>query len=235
MTRKPHDEVGRLGTHFRLFADMARESVPQAQDANDRMLNAYATAETMKPPESDVHLERASEEHLILARHAFSAVVFSAMALESFIYDYAASYLGDRYVKSHLDSMNLKSKWTVVPELVCGTPIPADLHAFALLGRLIKNRNTLIHWKTRPMSATAENATPPKRGGDTHDRRPVSIHGRSGTRTTRELDAIPLSSNTDKLDAATDAITSIDELARALDELDPNSSACILLGVPQTS
>lgn len=51
-------------------------------------------------------------------------IVFCAMSLEAAIYDYAAWHLGDTYVQSHLDKLDLLSKWLVVPRLITGRAIP---------------------------------------------------------------------------------------------------------------
>lgn len=76
-------------------------------------------------------------------------VVFSAMYLEAFIYDYAASCLGDGYVQSHLDKLDMVSKWLVVPRLVTGKQISKDSQAFEALRFLHKSRNSLVHLKSK--------------------------------------------------------------------------------------
>ena len=80
---------------------------------------------------------------------AISVVVFSAMYLEAFIYDYAAICLGDRYVRAHLDKLDLISKWLVVPRLTTGKQINKESQAFESLRLLNKNRNTLVHLKSK--------------------------------------------------------------------------------------
>jgi len=81
-------------------------------------------------------------------KNAVIAIVFSAMYLEAFIYDYAAISLGDKYVKDHLDRLDLVSKWILVPRLVTGKEISKSDHAFEALKKLNSARNSLVHLKS---------------------------------------------------------------------------------------
>lgn len=53
-------------------------------------------------------------------------VVFSTIALESFIHSYAARKLGEGYTDKHVEKMNLHTKWLLVPQLATGKAIPSD-------------------------------------------------------------------------------------------------------------
>lgn len=55
-----------------------------------------------------------------LAKSSLIVIVFSTMAVEAYIYDYAARHLGDAFVKDHLDKLDTLSKWIVVPKLITG-------------------------------------------------------------------------------------------------------------------
>jgi hypothetical protein len=44
-----------------------------------------------------------------LAKSSIIVIVFSAMAVEAYIYDYAARHLGDNYVKDHLEKLDTLS------------------------------------------------------------------------------------------------------------------------------
>jgi hypothetical protein len=83
-----------------------------------------------------------------LEKTAFVLIVFSAMALEAYIYDYAARHLGDVFVKDHLDKMDTVSKWVIVPELVTGKPLPNRLQWHGRLKKLIQVRNSITHYKS---------------------------------------------------------------------------------------
>jgi hypothetical protein len=79
------------------------------------------------------------------------AIVFSAMYFEAFIYDYAASCLGDNYVKEHLDKLDFISKWLVIPKLITGKELSKKKQAYQTLKRLHKDRNSLVHLKSKQM------------------------------------------------------------------------------------
>ena len=96
---------------------------------------------------------RAPEVFLVLnniERYWASAVVFGAMCLEAFIYDYAATYFSDTYVRRYLDKLDLKAKWVVIPKLVTGKKFPTGSKAFQNLHRLVSERNLLVHHKSKP-------------------------------------------------------------------------------------
>ena len=71
------------------------------------------------------------------------------MCLEAFFYDYAASKVGDSYVQKHLDRLDLPSKLLIYPRLVCGESINKDSDVFAGVKRLNKERNNLVHFKSK--------------------------------------------------------------------------------------
>ena len=84
------------------------------------------------------------------------AVVFTAMYFEAFIYDYAASCLGDNYSKEHLDKLDFIAKWMVIPRLVTGKEISKSGQAYQALKQLHRDRNSLVHLKSREMNFNAE-------------------------------------------------------------------------------
>jgi hypothetical protein len=83
-----------------------------------------------------------------LANASLVVVVFSAIATEAYIYDYAARHLGDTYVKKHLDKLDTLSKWIIIPRLVTGREIPRNENWHGLLTNLIKTRNSVVHYKS---------------------------------------------------------------------------------------
>ena len=90
-----------------------------------------------------------------LAKSSISVIVFSAMAVEAYIYDYAARHLGDAFVKVHLDKLDTLSKWIIVPKLITGNELPRQQHWFELLKKLIKARNSIIHHKSSDVPAVS--------------------------------------------------------------------------------
>jgi hypothetical protein len=74
------------------------------------------------------------------------------MCVEAEIYDYAATHLGDRYVKDNLDKLDVIAKWKVIPKLVAKASISSGGNAFHYLSDLVKARNRLVHAKSRPLN-----------------------------------------------------------------------------------
>ena len=89
-------------------------------------------------------------------KHWATAVLFGAMCLEAFIYDYAARAFSDTYMKRYLDKLDLKAKWVVIPKLVMGKGFPTDSQAFQNLSRLVVERNRLVHHKSKPLMTEEE-------------------------------------------------------------------------------
>lgn len=77
--------------------------------------------------------------------------IFTALYFEAFIYDYAASCLGDQYVRDYVDKLDFMSKWVVVPRLTVGKELERGSEGYATLKQLHKDRNSLVHLKSRQM------------------------------------------------------------------------------------
>jgi len=76
-------------------------------------------------------------------------IVFAAMCLEAFIFDYGASNRSNSFVKDHIDKLEVPSKLLVLTELITGKPFPKDSQAYEKLKQLVKDRNKLIHFKSK--------------------------------------------------------------------------------------
>ena len=86
-----------------------------------------------------------------LSKKSSTAIIFSAMALEAYIYDYAARELGDSFVQKHLDKLDLASKYVIAIQLIRKVHFPKDKEVFYQLRKLIRTRNDLIHSKSNKM------------------------------------------------------------------------------------
>ena len=75
-------------------------------------------------------------------------IVFSAIAVEAYIYDYVSRNLSDAFVKNYLDKLDPVSKWVIIPRLVIGKELPREHRWFDILKKLIKQRNRLVHEKS---------------------------------------------------------------------------------------
>ncbi|MBN3563310.1 hypothetical protein [Aliamphritea spongicola] len=82
-------------------------------------------------------------------RAMLAPIVFAAMCIEAFVYDYGASHLGDAYIKKYLDKLDITSKLVVVTDLVTGEKFPTEGQAFEGLKNLVKSRNSLVHFKSK--------------------------------------------------------------------------------------
>lgn len=109
-----------------------------AADAHARMIEYVNSAE----PEDADFQDTAQGQATI-------TVVFSTIALESFIHNYAARKLGEGYTDKHIEKMTLHTKWLLVPQLATGESIPSDHRGFELLQKLIKARNSIVHLKSK--------------------------------------------------------------------------------------
>jgi len=83
-----------------------------------------------------------------LAKTSFILVIFTTIAVEAYIYDYAARHLGDIFVKNHLDKLDTLSKWVIIPELITGKVLSPQQDWQGKLKRLIKARNSITHYKS---------------------------------------------------------------------------------------
>lgn len=99
--------------------------------------------------EIDFHCLKNAE----ITRLAMVTIVFSCMTLESFINFYGTEKFSKSYYENYLDSLNLKSKWIVVPFLANGIQINTESEGFQLLGDLVSLRNKLVHDKTKYIKA----------------------------------------------------------------------------------
>jgi hypothetical protein len=75
-------------------------------------------------------------------------IIFSALFMESYIYDYAARNLGDKYVTEHLDQLDIISKWIIIPKLITNKEINKTHHSFEIFKKTIQLRNKIVHWKS---------------------------------------------------------------------------------------
>lgn len=79
---------------------------------------------------------------------AISIIIFSALTLESYMYDYGARKLGDNFMKNHLDKLDPISKVIILLELITKKKFPKDERVYELIKKLNKSRNSLVHFKS---------------------------------------------------------------------------------------
>ena len=84
-----------------------------------------------------------------LIKEKMSMIVFAVFTIESYINGYATYNLGNSYFLENLEKINIKSKWVVIPKLICNSNFPKDKKGWHLLDKLIENRNSIVHDKPK--------------------------------------------------------------------------------------
>lgn len=140
------------------FEKIARDKL-DAMNSTFSEMNDLASyfRDVIKEDPNDFSLIIAREEefagfmrsHLRFEDSSYITIVFSAMSVEAYIFTYGARYLGSGFFGKHLDKLGTIDKWILVPQLITGKQFPRDRHAFSLLKQLVKERNDLVHFKSR--------------------------------------------------------------------------------------
>jgi hypothetical protein len=118
-----------------------------AEEAFGHFLNEKARSESIVISQADSGSMFDHEDRN--AVYGIQTIVFSAMAIEAAVFDFAAIQLGDKIAERYLDKMDLLSKWMIVPRLVCGRSLQEDGPAMNGLKGLVIARNALVHHKSR--------------------------------------------------------------------------------------
>ena len=118
-----------------------------AQQSYVNFLKLQETEQTTVASEGS---EEAFAIERAIAAAGLQTIVFAAMTFEAAIYDYAAVHLGDKYVKDHIDKLDVVSKWVLCLRLISGYEFRKGEQPFAALQRLVTARNRLVHSKSEP-------------------------------------------------------------------------------------
>ena len=114
--------IGRTG----IYVEIARESLEYCLKCEMKVKSLEEEKLTSKTEDELALLDyRESLIRWEQGKHSIVTVVFSAMAVEAYIYDYAARNLSDSFVKKYLDKLDLVSKWVVIPLIVTGKEFPS--------------------------------------------------------------------------------------------------------------
>lgn len=82
------------------------------------------------------------------------AIIFSAMCLEAIINRYAISRSSKKYFENYLDKLDVKAKWVIFPKIFSDAEFNIESQAFEFLGKVIKLRNELVHYKSKIVKYT---------------------------------------------------------------------------------
>lgn len=130
-----------------VFTEIAREHYKFLIDDKPK-LDAYNKRVASSDEESGWFAHEKSVFKNEMNKNALITIVFSAMALESYIYDFAARHTSDTFVQKYLDKLDTVSKWVIIPQMVSGKEFPREGQAFQLLSKLVRERNFLVHYKS---------------------------------------------------------------------------------------
>lgn len=83
-----------------------------------------------------------------LSKKISIVIVFSAMAVESFLNDYAAATLNDDDYYNTYDSLNICNKFKLIVQFILRKEFNKKDGIYGLLSNLTKNRNKLVHNKS---------------------------------------------------------------------------------------
>jgi len=142
-----HDELIPLEKHTTFYA-VAYTSLLQAREQQAGWMRTLAAAKLAGPLLSEDALDTVAVAQAAEERAAVTAVVFSALALEAFINDYAITRLSKSYFSKYLDKLDPAAKCVVIPRLHTGKEFDTDTQAFERLRKLFSLRNRLVHFKS---------------------------------------------------------------------------------------
>ena len=197
-------------THFySSFADIARKQWLSVQVGMDKLPELHNKLSQLTGDDAEyfVFSEIGPVEAEINSGCSI-IIVMCALALEGYIYDYAARNLSDSLAKD-IDKLDTVSKWVIITQLATGKKFPKDGKAYQLLKQLVRDRNYLVHPKSAPTLVYDEKKSDWEMSGK-------ALHMRDFL--------------TSLVDKAYNALSAIDELALVMENLDPNESASFHLG-----
>jgi len=133
---------------FSTFTEVAREHFVKFSDLEQKRRIFLENLEQDNQELTSIERE--------IGKAGIIVIVFSCMAAEAQIYDYAARHISDSFAREHLDKLDTYSKWLVIPRLVTGKEISKNAKPLQLLKSVIKLRNEIVHSKSQPLPAEPE-------------------------------------------------------------------------------
>lgn len=133
--KHPTDSCIRTGGFHNIYFNIAQDEYVKCLDVE--------TIDT-----SSMHPGEKGEVSNLADKHKAKAIVFAALCVEAAINNYTGMHFGDKYSEKHLQSLDVISKWVVIPRLACGRSIDKSGPAFNSLTQLVRARNKLVHNKS---------------------------------------------------------------------------------------
>ncbi len=211
--------MGRLFTYGSMV-QIARDNLALALECQETVNILRKTLDGLEGFDKEYLLsQELSPLETKLGNYCSITIVFSALAVEGYIYDYAARKLTDNFVDEHIDKLSVISKLIVVTKLVTGKDFPKEEKAFQLIKKLIKNRNYIVHSKSTNLLELDDE---------------INLTGQESSEAIKELlytqGAKKLFAFANSiLDSAKDSIKAINELATVMKSLDREESYAFIL------
>ncbi|MBD2060490.1 hypothetical protein H6F88_31610 [Oculatella sp. FACHB-28] len=203
-------------TTYGSMVGIARENLDLALKCQETVDTLCKTLENLKGDDASCfYSQKLAPVENKLSNYCVVTIVFSALAVEGYIYDYAARKLTDNFVEEHIDKLKVISKYIVVTKLVTGKDFPKDGKAYQMLKQLISNRNYIVHSKSANLmkpDAEAELAKLTKE--DLLKDLPALLYSKKANDMRTFEDSL--------LKNAQEAIIALDELAVVMKDLDPD-------------
>lgn len=92
------------------------------------------------------------ENQYLMEQHIIIVCVFSAMAIEAFLNDYAAACMGDSEFYDNFDKLSVISKFQLIAKFILGKEIDKSLSYYSNFKTLIKQRDSFVHNKSKESS-----------------------------------------------------------------------------------
>lgn len=141
----PNGEI-RRNYMARMYCEMALEGYYDASLFHDKIVKSgysYDEIDTLDD----------------MNKRVVATIVFSAMAIEAFINDYAAACLGDSDFYDNFDRLSVLSKFELIARFILKSDIDKGKAYYYYLKTLIKQRDAYVHSKSLhvPFPDTSEN------------------------------------------------------------------------------
>lgn len=142
-----------------IYSEIARESFEKIMALEPQKRTIETNLTNAANPDEKMLLEyELMTVDIELAKIASITIVFAMIAIEAYIYDYAARHFTDSFVKKYIDKLDPISKWVIIPKLVTGKELSRGGEWFKLLKDLVRERNSIIHSKSSQPPSKAEEA-----------------------------------------------------------------------------
>lgn len=185
------EHFARIDFNAPMYAEIAMNAFYEAN-------NIYRDLEKRNFPSGDICDTEAFMKNVSIT------VVFSAMTVESFLNDYAATCLGDSEFYGDFDKLSAIGKLQLITKFILQSPIDKSRECYYRTKKLFRDRDSYVHNKSKEL---------------TYDK---LLNNQIELTTPKEL-----------IDQATNGIKAIRDIALFFDSIDSNAHAVSFLIDPQ--